>query len=241
MKTILILEDNQRALEALAIAVNEVRADLRIFQAQSAEEAFAISFSHTIDLFLLDIILTTEHPGDISGFLFAKKIRDHAMYKFTPIIFLTSLEDQKFYAYSDIHSYCYLEKPHSMQRVKELVADTLAFPGRTEETEAIYLRKDRILYQIRPGEVEYVECQNHKLQIYMDNECLEVPYYTLKWFMKAVPSHLFLQCSRSVAVNRRYIEQIDMVNGYIRLRGIEDMIDIGPRFKKAFLKELYNG
>lgn len=36
MKTILILEDNQRALEALAIAVNEVRADLRIFQAQSA-------------------------------------------------------------------------------------------------------------------------------------------------------------------------------------------------------------
>lgn len=241
MKKILILEDNPRTLNALAVAVGEVRSDLRIFQAQSAAEAFAVAFSHVIDVFLLDIILTTKHPGDISGFLFAKKIREHDMYRFTPIIFLTSLEDQKCYAYSEIHSYSYLEKPYSMQKVKELVADTLEFPGAKGEQEEIYLRKDGILYQIRPHDVEYVECQNHKLQIHSIDNYLEVPYYTLKWFMKAVPDRLFLQCSRSAVVNRRYIEYIDAVNGYIRLRGLKTMINIGARYKKRFLKELGNG
>ena len=241
MKTVLILEDNPQTLKTLAAAVSEVRPDLKICQTRSAAEAFAAAFSHTIDIFLLDIILTSKHPGDISGFLFAKKIREHERYRFTPVIFLTALEDQRCYAYSEIHSYSYLEKPYSMQKVKELVADTLEFPGTKEEPEEIYLRKDGILYQIRPGEVEYVECQNHKLQIHSANNCLEVPYYTLKWFMKAVPDRSFLQCSRSAAVNRRCIEYIDVVNGYIQLRGRKEMIDIGSRYRKSFLKELENG
>lgn len=239
MKSILILEDNKHTLDALAIAVQEVRNDLVIFPVQTLQEAYLQAFTTNIDLFLLDIILTTEHPGDTSGFQFAQKLRQNENYKFTPIIFITSLEDQKYYAYSEIHSYFYLEKPFSMPRVKELVEETLQFPGKVPEEKKLYVRKEGILYQIQLKKTIYVECINHKLRIYMTDGELEVPYYTIKWFLKETNDPAFCQCSRNVIINKQFLESIDLVNRYVRMKGTERLLDLGPAFKKKFLKESF--
>lgn len=238
MKIILILEDNKRTLDALAKAASEVQTDIQVYTAQTIDEAYAIAFSKRINLFLLDIILTTEHPGDTSGFQFAQNIRGHEKYKFTPIIFITSLEDQHHYAYSEIHSYSYLEKPFSMQRVKKLIEETLQFPGQIEDRRELYVRTDGILQQIKLEKVIFVESQHHKLEIYMTDGMLEVPYYTIKWFLKEASNPAFFQCSRNTVVNRHYIDHIDVANRYICLRGSNRLLEIGIKFRKQLLKEI---
>lgn len=238
MKNILILEDNKQILKALTGAAKEVTRNVSVFPAQTLQEAYMSAFTTTIDLFLLDIVLTTEYPGDTSGFQFAQKIRQNENYKFTPIIFITSLEDQQFYAYSEIHSYFYLEKPFSLQRVKELIKETLQFPGKnTTEKKALYVRKEGILYQVPLEKTIYVECENHKMKIHMTDGELEVPYYTIKWFLKEADDTIFCQCSRNVVINKLFLESIDLVNRYIRMRGTNQLLDLGPAFKKKILQE----
>lgn len=240
MKIILILEDNKRTLDALAKAAGEVQTDIQVYTAQTIDEAYAVAFSKRVNLFLLDIILTTEHPGDTSGFQFAQNIRGHERYKFTPIIFITSLEDQHHYAYSEIHSYSYLEKPFTIQRVKELIEETLQFPGMIHEKKELYVRMDGIFLQIKLKKVIYVESQHHKLRIHMTDDMLEIPYYTIKWFLKEANNPAFFQCSRNTVINRHYIEQIDMVNRYIKMQGSDKLLDIGMKFREQLMKEIVN-
>lgn len=240
MKTILILEDNKKILDTLVTAVREISEDVSVYPVQTLEMAYAIAFSKSIDLFLLDIILTTKYPGDISGFDFAQQVRKHEAYMFTPIIFITSLEDRKFYAYSEIHSYAYLEKPFSMLQLKELIKETLKFPGPKTCDKELYMRKDGILYQIKLKKVIYIECENHKLLIHMIDKFLEIPYYTIKKFLNEANAPYLFQCSRNTVVNRAYIDYVDIVNRYIRVKDLDILLDIGPGFVKKILQDFSN-
>ena len=93
MKYILILEDNRKAREALVKAVRGIGGNIGILEAETEEEARSYLFDYRIDVFILDIILTTQVPGDVSGIRFAEKVRKIESYLFTPIIFITALAD----------------------------------------------------------------------------------------------------------------------------------------------------
>lgn len=240
MKNILILEDNKKILDTLSIAAKEVQDDICVYSTQTVELAYAIAFSKTIDLFLLDIILTTKYPGDISGFNFARQIRKHELYMFTPIIFITSLEDRKLYAYSEIHSYAYLEKPFSMLQLKTLIEKTLKFPSSKEIDKELYMRKDGILYQVKLKKIIYVECENHKLLIHMTDKFMEIPYYTIKKFLKEADVPYLFQCSRNTVVNRSFIDYVDIVNRYIQMKNLNVLLDIGPTFIKKISQDFTN-
>lgn len=242
MKKVLLLEDNMKILEAITVAVKELNKDLIVYSLNNVDEAYKIAFSQNIDLFVLDIILTTKYPGDISGFTFARKLRKHISYMFTPIIFITSLEDQKLYAYSEIHSYAYLEKPFSIDKFKELIINTLQFPGKQYDEKEIYMRKEGILYQIKLEKVIYVECKMHKLFIYMTNGELEIPYYTIKKFIEDSNTTQFIQCNRHTIVNREFIEYVDIANRFISVYSGNKkniLLEIGIRYKKTFLEQIH--
>ena len=115
MKNILIVEDNRKTLNALAQAISKIEKNIVVYQAETYEEACAVAFSKRIDVFVIDIILTTEKPGDVSGIRFADLARKHDRYMFTPIIFITALADPQLYAYKELRSFGYLEKPFSMK------------------------------------------------------------------------------------------------------------------------------
>ena len=61
MKKVLILEDQEETRNALVAIVKRVDGNAVVFELSSADEAYAIAMKHTIDLFILDIILK---PGD---------------------------------------------------------------------------------------------------------------------------------------------------------------------------------
>ncbi len=46
----------------------------------------------------------------------------------------------------------YMEKPFSMEKMKELIAETLKFPGAVSANQSVHMRKNGILYQVQSHE-----------------------------------------------------------------------------------------
>ena len=102
-RNVLIIEDNEACRDALAEITRRCEAAGAVFCAGSSAAAYRYALEETIHLFLVDIILEPENPGDISGLIFAEKIRGIERYKYTPIIFVTSLIDEKLIAYQKLY------------------------------------------------------------------------------------------------------------------------------------------
>lgn len=237
-RKILIIEDNCIHLDALCKLVDQINQDICIYAAGKLSEAFEIAMEQHIHLFLVDIILNTSSPGDVSGLDFVREIRDIKKYQYTPVIFITSLEDPKLYSYSQLHCYGYIEKPFDSEQVKKIVSEALNFPQKSDQERFVYFRKDGIIYSVCVDEIIFVESSRRKVVIHCLNDKLEIPYVTCEELLKQLDSDLFIQCSRYCIVNIKYIDQIDYANRFIRMMYTDDVIEIGITMKKEFRKKI---
>ena len=238
MKTVLIVEDNVRSMEMLVKIIENLRTGVEIKTASSQEEAAILAMKFNIDLFMLDIILNASNPGDVSGMKFAEYIRTLQKYKYTPIIFITALEDPELHAYSDLHCYYYVEKPYDVEKVSSVISEALEFPAVHNEPQTVFFRKDGILYKKEISEILYIENSRAGQTVYCSNGNLKLPYKPNYKILEELASDKFIQCSRYHIINYDYIDKIDTVNRYILLKGVKTPIEIGNSFKKKFLKDI---
>lgn len=138
------MEDNIAAQEHLTGIIREVDVKNEVYSFADIKDAYQCAMERTIDLFLIDIILDTSHPGDVSGLKFVENIREVEAYRFVPIIFITSLEDSKLYTYEKLHCYRFIEKPFDEEKVKQDVEQCLKFPESRKENKTLFFRKDGI-------------------------------------------------------------------------------------------------
>lgn len=129
MKKILVLEDNPMTLGYITSLIQEIDTKNTIFECSDVKDAYQYALEKDIDLFIIDIILDTSRPGDSSGLKFVDGIRGIDRYAFTPVIFVTSLEDARLYTYEKLHCYSFIEKPFAPNMLKELVRQCLNFPS----------------------------------------------------------------------------------------------------------------
>lgn len=238
MKTILILEDNAREMERLVKIVTKIELETTIECASTLEQAYHIAMENTIDLFLLDIILEPRYSGDVSGVRFADNIRSVSKYRFTPIIFITSMEDPSLYAYSDIRCYCYIEKPYDAERIGQVVREALTFQADDSYMQKMYFRSEGILCRMRKDEIIYIEVSRQgRIFHTTSGECF-LPYKPCRDILLELGSKNFVQCSRYTIVNKDYIKSMDTVNRYISLKGTEDVLEIGIIYKKRFVRNV---
>lgn len=237
MKKILILEDNEKSYEMLAQILRELDDTVNILYASETKEAYALCMGHQIDLFLLDIILQPKEPGNISGLRFAESIRRIEGYEFTPIIFITSIEDPKLYAYSDLHCYSFIEKPYDVEKTRETIRQALKMPLLHEKKEYIYFRSDNILYKIDVEEIIYIENTRRGQVLHAVAGELCLPYRPCRDILKELNRERFVQCSRYIIINWSYVENIDRVNRYIKLNGVKKRIEAGKTYLDKILRE----
>ena len=237
MKKILVLEDNV-TLKYIMSLVQDLDNKNVIFACSDVRDAYKYALEKEIDLFIIDIILDTSRLGDSSGLKFVDGIRDIDRYAFTPVIFVTSLEDARLYTYEKLHCYSFVEKPFDPNKLKELIIQCLNFPSIEQKRKTMYFRKDGIILAADRDEIVYVECINHILNIHMkQGDLLSVPYVTLKKFLSDIDSDDFIQCSRSAVVNKRYIHNVDITNRVIQLKKQIGTVEIGIMYKKG-LKDI---
>lgn len=237
-KNILIVEDKKAHRDAIYKIVTDLSKDIEVYEAEDIQTAYHIAMNEHIHLFLLDIILCPQMQGDTMGLDFAREIRKVKKYRFTPIIFITSLEDPKFYTYSHLHCWRYIEKPFNPKIVKETILEALDVPVEDDKERSVYFRKDGIIYAVRVEDIIYIENKRRRIILHCKDEVLEIPYKTCEEIMKDLDSKQFVQCSRHVIVNKSYITQIDYPNRYLKLRYVDELIDISVSFKNRLKDEL---
>jgi len=239
VKKVLILEDNPAALEHLVKMVQELDIKNTVYAFDNTKDAYQCAMEKTIDLFLIDIILDTNHPGDTSGLQFVENIRCVEHYGFTPIIFITCLEDARSYTYENLHCYSFIEKPFDVEKVKRAIAQGLKFPGTNKQSKTLYFRKDGIILAVEREEIVYAESVYHTMHIHTSrNDVLKVPYIALKKLLEDIDSSDFIQCSRNTIVNKKFVENVDIPNRVIQMRDGLGRVEIGIMFKK-YVKECF--
>ncbi len=239
IKNVLVVEDNEVHMAALEKLLLKIP-NLNIFKAYNMAEACYMLSLREYHLFIVDIILDTKKPGDVSGMDFVSLVRDNKRYSFTPVIFTTSLEDPKLHAYSDLHCYQYIEKPFDEKYVKSIVVQALSFPSIKPMKEYAYFRKDGILYAVRINEIVYITLGKPGVCMYMENDCLKLGYYTATDLQRQLQSNDFVRCNRNIIINKSYIEYADFANGYIKLKNIDKMFEMGAICKKKLREEFKN-
>lgn len=233
MKKVLILEDHPLTLMHLTELVRELNTKCVVFSYENVNDAYKCAMERKMDLFIVDIILDTNCPGDASGLKFVESIRHVEYYSFTPIIFVTSLEDAKSYTYMNLHCYSFIEKPFDTEHVKQTVEQCLKFPGGDKDTKTLYFRKDGIILAVEREDIVYVESINHIIYIHpQSGDVLKIPYITLKKFLEESDSVDMIQCSRSTVVNKKFVRNVDIPNRIIQLNGEFGKVEIGVMFKK---------
>ena len=238
MKEVLILEDKEESRRILEELVKQVQPDADVYAVSSEDEAYAIAMKRTIDLFLVDIILHPETMGDQSGADFAQNLRTIEKYLFTPIIVITSLYDPKIYMYSAVHCYRFIEKPFDAKKVRETIQEAIKYRTVDEKKRNIIFHVDGLLQMVAVDEIIYIESRKHKLYIKTAEECLYVPYKSCKSMLEELDNDNFVKCNRGTIVNMSYVKKVDSVNRFIYLKGIQDVLEIGPIMKKAFMDKV---
>ena len=82
-KRILIIEDSTKWIEEITELIKETSYETTIFVATNITEAYLLAMENSIDLFIIDIILDVNVPGDVSGIKFADNIRKNIKYQYS--------------------------------------------------------------------------------------------------------------------------------------------------------------
>lgn len=238
-KTVLIIEDDKEQLKMLRQLILDINGNTVVYMAENVAEAYQLLLEKTIDVFLVDIILDKTRSGDASGIRLVEKLRQIPKYYFTPVIFVTSMEDQEMHAYKNLNCFGYIEKPYNPLQVKEKVEKALHYTTEREKDVTIPLKKDNVLYPVKLKDIVYMESVMHIMHIHLTNgEVLDIPYITCKRILEEADTFgNLLPCARGVLVNRDYIYGIDLTNKYLILKDNYGMITIGGKYKKKLLEE----
>lgn len=235
-KQILIIEDNKRCMEKACELISKIDG-VFIHKAENSEQAYRYALEYHIDLFIVDIILNINIPGDVAGTKFVESIRKIERYKFAPIIFTTSLEDADFYAYAQLHCYRYFEKPYDNEEFVKIVKETLDFKTAKEESRYYNYKKDGIYYTVKVENIVYFQINSYSVFIHCaDGTVIEAPYKSSKLILLELNSERFIKCNKNTIVNADFVENTDAVNRYIKLRNGHGTLELGLRLKRSFLE-----
>ena len=240
MKKILILEDNKAHQKLLKNLIMELPEKTSVYTSNSVGEAYKIIMENDINLFLIDIILDTSIYGDISGLRFMQAVREIPKYSFTPLIFITKLEDPMLFSYKVLHCYYFIEKPYDKHHLTNLIRQALTFPILETTRKNIFFRIDGIIYSVIKNDILYIESCHRKIRVHTHEDIYTIPYTALSKMYKELNSPNFIRCSRYFIVNKNHIEKIDLTNRYIKLKGVPELIEIGEIMKKQVRDSLLN-
>lgn len=216
-KQILIIEDNKRSMEKACALLNQIDG-VFIHKAENSGEAYRYALEYHIDLFIVDIILNTNVPGDVAGTKFVESIRKIDKYAFTPIIFTTSLEDADLYAYAQLHCYRYFEKPYDNEEFVKIVKEALRFETVKKESRFYKYKKDGVHYTVKVQDIIYFHNNKNNVFIHCaDGTVLETPYKSNNHILLELNSDRFLKCNKNTVVNIDFVSSIDSANRYIKL------------------------
>lgn len=229
-KCILILEDEPASLQfLLRIAGESCPLWCDVYGYDNLESAFRCMEQHEILLFIVDIRLT-EDEHDRSGYEFVEKLRKSSKYRFTPVIFVTGLEEPRADAYKELHCMGYLQKPFDMEQISRMITMCLEFP-KQDKPKKICIRQEGVYLFVEQEQIVYLRTSRKQLQILFRNGELQTyDYVPLRDILAQITSEKMILCGKGIAVNRKWIDHVRVRERELYLKGIEKPVPVGIHY-----------
>lgn len=212
----------------------------------SGEDALAFVKNESVDLVLMDIMLS----GELDGIQTAERFKKENI----PVIFLTAYSDEKTLERSKaVDPYGYLLKPYNSEELKVAIELGIAkyrqkqappphngirLPLTTEFKRKVSVWKGNENLLIDPDKIIYLMVQEGIIKI-VSEEGEYSMRNNLSYWEDKLKNHLFFRSHKSFLVNVNKIEKIITVADnlyYLAMKGIEDEIPL-TRGKMKELKE----
>lgn len=229
-KSILIIEDEPVSLQFLLRIVDESCPPwCDIYGYDNLESAYRCMEQHEIILFIVDIRLSGEE-NDRSGYEFVEKIRTRKEYRFTPVIFVTGLEEPRADAYKELHCMGYLQKPLEKELVSRMVSTCLQFP-KQEQPQKICIRQEGIYLFVEPDQIVYLKTNRKQLFILFRNgELQKYGYVPLRDILEQITSEKMILCGKGIAVNMKFIDRVRIKERELYLKGVDEPIPVSLNY-----------
>lgn len=211
MFNILIVEDDPIQQNMLETTIHSQYPSWNICTANTYENAMeklliSLKTGDYFSLFLLDIQLS-ETEGDRGGFILATEIRKREPYYMTPLLFLTAISDDNYFALSHYHCYNYIAKPYSQDAILFQLQQML-LTGYLKEISLQIMDVDHIYHTIPLATIESIQSDKHLLTFQLKHGTLKTRAYSLSGIEKKLGKP-FMRCHKTAVVNMEYITSFD--------------------------------
>lgn len=240
-KRVLLIDANKKSRAVIVEMLREVEQNICVMETDDINTAYGYAMRFTVNLFISDVSLHYSVKEDTEGIIFIEHMREISKYRFTPVIFITSLEDSQLYAYRDLHCYQYIEKPYDRNRTVQVIKEALEFEVTPRNSQYILLRKDGLLYPIRKSDIIYIVFSKSKIEMQLEKNSLLFPGFPLQKMMLKLDNPCFVQCRRNIIVNLQYVESIDYVNGLAKIRNMENYLPVSETYMKKIIMDMEKG
>lgn len=236
MINILIVEDNKLQLDALKciIEATDIGQPICPYTASGYDEAIEIISSIHFDVFFLDILFS-EDESIPCGIDLGNYIRSLSRYRYTPIVYITSIPGQINNAVNNIHCYNYLIKPYKREDVEKLLKSVTDSPMLSVAPLRI-MDINSVSHNVAVENIIMFSVASHKLTICCEDGNVITRQFNIDSILAQLPAY-FVKVHRKYIVNSHRIDNYDRTSGLIRVGGTS--IPIGRTYKSEFEKR-YN-
>ena len=237
-RNLLILAPNGSDYEGMVKKITARNKNVTAHYAPDISGAYFLCMCHEMDAMVLeDDGRTYEIPNRGTTVSFIGNLRKIPHYQFTPMIMVTPYEDMAFSAFHILHCYDFFTDK-SEEKLESAIVQALNYKTTKFIEKTIIMRKDGVLFFYPIEDIIYVENTKHRIWLYFKDSKMDFPYETMKELRKKFSKQDFLQCSRSILVNKRHILAIDKGNKYISLRNSKQSVVITQSFYDGIIKDL---
>lgn len=230
MLKFVICDDNKNALNQLSIMLesifikNDLEAEI-VFKSNKESELLNYIENSIFDVLILDIQLSTKSAGIDIANLIRKKNKD------CYIIFTTAHSEFVFLAYQ-CKTFDYICKPITKERLEETILRLLSdIKGTKNPNNYIKLNNKNTI--INENEVQYIKRDGMKVIFHTSSRNYEV-YSSFAKLENQLPNN-FIRCHKSFIANVNNIDKLEPISNLIYFKN-NATCEIGPKYKKAFLK-----
>lgn len=237
-KEILLLESECNRQFRIKEIINETLEYVNVYTAETLAQAYKILVEHTIDIFIVNVVLNCENATDTSGMRFVARIREIPKYTLAPIIMISTLEDPDLYAFQELNCLAYLNRFFSTETMKKLLRKASYYRTNRDVESTLFFRKNRILYPIKIKDIVYMARENKITYIHLkDGSVMDIPYVSYTKVMRDADNSKLLMVNRGTIVNKDYVYAVDPTNYYVLLKDKRGMLDIGTTYRKRVVLE----
>lgn len=235
MQKVLIVEDDTIQLNMLYQTIHDAYPSWNIFCVSDYAAADrlildSLQKSASFTLFLLDIQLTKD-IGNRDGFFLAKGIRQHSAYYQTPILFLTAVSDENYFALSNFHCYNYISKPYTDADIRYQLQQML-MTGYLRNNTLELTDTQRILHRTSFCDILYIKSAYHVLSVFCEADFFQTRQYSLESILPMLDKD-FIQCHKQYIINTSKVLHLDITSKIVTLTS-NDSIPVG----KSFLQDI---